>query len=120
MTEKRKRQSRDRLRPIPQILSDLHSPEPSRRERAIAECSGLVPHMGAILAALLRGLNDGDELVRLQAAKGLLSAFPSEELAELLSNIESDEPKVRLAAMERIIIHTPPQHPHRFVWHEAR
>jgi Protein of unknown function (DUF2384) len=109
MTEKRKRPSRDRLSSMPQILSDLDSPEPSRRERAIGECWGLVPHVGAILAALLRGLNDDDELVRLQAVKGLLRAFPSQEssLSHLLSNIESNEPKVRLAAMERIIILLP-------------
>lgn len=105
MTEKRRRPSRDHLRPVAQIFTDLDSPEPSRRQRAISECWNLAPHVGAILAALLRGLNDDDELVRLQAAKGLLRAFPSARtmLSRLVNNIESNEPKVRLAAIERII-----------------
>ncbi len=62
--------------PVAEILADLDSPEPSRRARVIDECWDFVPHVGAILAALLRGLNDDDEFVRLQAFKGLLHAFP--------------------------------------------
>ncbi len=110
MTEKRKRPSRERLSPSTQILADLESPEPSRREPAIGECWELAPHVGAVLAVLLRGLNDHDDLVRLQAAKGLLRAFPSAEttLSRLLCNIvETNEPKVRLAAIERIITMVP-------------
>jgi Protein of unknown function (DUF2384) len=105
MTEKRKPPSRDRLPPVAQILADLDSPEPSRREQVIRGCWEVVPHVGAILAALLRGLNDADEVVRLQAAKGLLLAFPGAEtaLSRQLSDIESNEPKVRLAAIERVI-----------------
>src|SRR5262245_23282463 len=94
MTKKRERPSRDRLPSVAQILADLESPEPSRREQDV----------GALLAALLRGLNDADDLVRMRAAKGLLLAFPGAEtaLSRQLSDIESDEPKVRLAAIERI------------------
>src|SRR6266699_945944 len=105
MTEKRKRPPRDRLPAGAQVLADLDSQELSRQEQTIGEYWELVPHVEAILAALLHGLNDDDELVRLQAAKGLLLAFPSAEtaLSRLLSDIESNEPKVRLAAIERII-----------------
>jgi hypothetical protein len=104
MTEKRKRSARDPLHLGTQILTDPASPEPSRREWTIDECWDLAPHVGAILATLLRGLNDDDEFVRLQAGKGILRAFPQAEilLSRQMSHIESTEPKVRLAAIERI------------------
>jgi hypothetical protein len=60
MTDKRKTPSRHRLPPVAKILSDLDSPEPSRRERVIGACWDFIPHVGAILTALLRGLNDAD------------------------------------------------------------
>jgi hypothetical protein len=105
MADKRKSPSRDRLPPVAQILADLDSPESSRREQVIGGCWEFVPHVGALLTALLRGLNDADEIVRLQAAKGLLLAFPRAQIAlsSQLIDIESDDPRVRLAAIERII-----------------
>jgi Protein of unknown function (DUF2384) len=109
MAEKRKRISRDGLRPVAQTLVDLDSPDPSERERAMGECWDFAPHAGAILAALLRGLNDPDYGVRELAIRGLLRAFPTAETTflPLLSDIESDEPKHRLAAIGRIIIILP-------------
>lgn len=105
MAEKRKHPSRDRFRKVAQILTNLDSPEPSRRERAIGECRDRAPQVEPILVALLRGLNDEDEHVRWHAVNGLLCAFPSAEntLSRLLKSIESNEPKVRLAAIDRII-----------------
>ena len=109
MPEKPKSTTRDRLRPVAQVLEDLDSPEPSKRVRAIAECGDLAPYVGAVLAALLRGLNDPDEHVRLKAFQGLPRAFPDaeERLIKLLSPVESDDPKVRLAAISQVIIILP-------------
>jgi hypothetical protein len=104
MPEKPKRTTRDRLRPVAKRLQDLDSSEPSKRERAIDECSDLAPYVGEVLAALLRGLNDPDEVVRLKASKGLLRAFPGAEEIKLLSPVEIEDPKVRLAAVREVII----------------
>ncbi len=107
MTEKHKRPARDLLRSAAQILPNLGSTEPSRGEEAIGEFWEFLPHIERILSALLRGLNSGNEDVREQAAKGLLLAFPSTDagFSRLLGDIvESGEPKVRLAAIERVII----------------
>jgi hypothetical protein len=73
--------------------------------RAIGECGDLAPYVGAVLAALLRGLNDPDELVRLKAFQGVPRAFPGaeERLSELLSPVESEDPEVRLAAISRLV-----------------
>ena len=54
------------------VLEDLCSSEPSKRKRAIEECEDMAPQVGAVLAASLRGLNDPDDLVRLEASQGLL------------------------------------------------
>jgi hypothetical protein len=109
MVEKRKPTSPARLRSVATILADLESPERSRRQRAIDEFRGFAPHVEVFLTVLLRGLNDPDELVRVQAGKALLRAFPSAEapLSDLLPDIESDEPKVRLAAISRVLILLP-------------
>jgi HEAT repeat protein len=111
MTEKPKRLSRDRLRTVEQIRNDLDSPEPSRRERAIGECGDFASHAGAILVALVRGLNDPDYGIRALAIKGLFRAFPVLEdeatISRLLSEIESNEPEVRLAAIDKLLIILP-------------
>jgi hypothetical protein len=109
MPEKPKSTKRSRRRPVAQLLKDLDSSEPSMRERAIEECGELAPYVGAVLAALLRGLNDPDEVVRLKAFQGLLRTFPSaeERLIELLSPVESDDQKVRLAAISEVNIILP-------------
>jgi hypothetical protein len=75
----------------------------------IEECGQFAPYVGAVLAALLRGLNDPDEVVRLKAFQGLPRAFPGAEemLIKLLSPVESEDPKVRLAAISRVIIILP-------------
>lgn len=89
-----------------QILNDLGSSEHSRRVRAMGECGELAPHVGAVLTALLRGLNDDDEGIRLQAIKGLMRTFPDAEdtLARFGDAILSNEPKARLQAIRSIII----------------
>jgi hypothetical protein len=71
----------------------------------MAECGALAPYVGAVLAALLRGLNDPDEDVRFKAFQGLPLAFPSAEelLSHLLSPVASEDPKVRLAAISRVV-----------------
>jgi hypothetical protein len=109
MPEKPKSTIRIHLRPVEQVLKDLDSSEPSKRNRAIRECWDLAPYAGAVLAVLLRGLNDPDEAVRLNAVKGLLRAFPSAEeiLDNLLMPVESEDPKVRLAAISQVIILLP-------------
>jgi hypothetical protein len=50
-------------------------------------------------------LNDPDEGVRWTALKGLARAFPEAEnvLDELVNDVQSEDPKVRLAASRRII-----------------
>jgi hypothetical protein len=81
------------------------SSEPARREEGIGACWDLLPHVEPILAALLRGLNSPDYDAREQAIKGLLLAFPNAgiQLSRVLMDIESDEPKVRLAAIREAI-----------------
>ncbi|MBV9123503.1 MAG: DUF2384 domain-containing protein [Planctomycetes bacterium] len=71
----------------------------------MGECWDFAPHAGAILTSLLHGLTDPEKLIRLSAIKGLMHAFPIAEtpLSHLLDDILSDEPKVRLAAIEQII-----------------
>ena len=105
MPEKPKSTTRDHLRPVAKVLKDLDSSEPSKRKRVIEECGDLAPYVGAVLAALLRGLNDPDEVVRLKAFQGLPCAFPGAEemLIKLLSPVESEDPKVRLAAISQVI-----------------
>jgi hypothetical protein len=109
MPEKPKRTTRDQLCSAAKVLKHLDCSEPSKRRRLIGECGDLAPYVGAVLAALVRGLNDPDELVRLTAFKGLLRAFPSAEeaLTKLLSPVESEDPRVRLAAIGQVIIILP-------------
>ena len=71
MPEK-KRRTRSPSRRVTRVLEDLCSSEPSKRKRAIEGCADMAPQVGAVLAALLRGLNDPDDLVRLEASHGLL------------------------------------------------
>jgi hypothetical protein len=106
MTSKSKPPARDRRRAVSEVLENLGSAETSGQERLIGEVWDLLPHVEPILAALLRGLNSDNEDVRYQTAKGILRAFPSAEtrLTRHMREIESSEPKVRLAATERIII----------------
>jgi hypothetical protein len=106
MAEMPKRTSRDRPRSFKQILADLNSPEPSRRGRAIDDCSEFAPHAVVVLAALLRGFNDPDEDVRMKACRGLLHAFPGPEraLSRLLTDSEDAGPEVRLAVTRRVLI----------------
>jgi Protein of unknown function (DUF2384) len=109
MPEKPKSTTRDRLRSGAKALKDRDNSGPSKRARAIDECWDLAPHVGAVLAALLRGLNDPDGQVRRKAFNGLLRAFPGDEerLTELLRPVESKDPNVRLAAISRVIIILP-------------
>jgi Protein of unknown function (DUF2384) len=90
---------------VAQVLKDLDSSEPSKRTRVIGECRDLAPCVGAVLAGVLRGLNDPDEVVRLKAFQGLLRAFPGaeEKLIQLLSPVESEDPRVRGAAIGQMI-----------------
>jgi hypothetical protein len=110
MTEKRKRPSGSRPSSA-QLLKALESPKLATRERVIDQSRKSAPRAGQVLAALLRGLNDEDEAVRLEAAKGIMDAFPNAEgqFSHPLMNeiVESDEPKVRLAAIRSIIILLP-------------
>jgi antitoxin Xre/MbcA/ParS-like protein len=105
MPEKPKSTTRDQVRRVAQVLKDVDSSDPLKRASAIAECGDLAPYLGAVLAALLRGLNDPDDIVRLKAFQGLPRAFPSAEkiLIKLLSSVESEDPKVRLAAISQVI-----------------
>ena len=91
MPEKPKSTTRHDLRQAARVVQDLDSSEPSKRMRAIEECGDLAPYVGAVLAALLRGLNDPDEVVRLKAFQGLPRAFPGadETLIKLLRPVES-------------------------------
>jgi hypothetical protein len=109
MPEKPKSTTQDHLRAMAQVVEDLNSLEPSKRQRVIDECGGLAPFVGAVLVALLRGLNDPDEVVRLKAFQGLPRVFPgaAEMLTNLLSPVESEDPKVRLAAITQVIIILP-------------
>jgi Protein of unknown function (DUF2384) len=109
MAEKPKRTTQDRLRLVAKRLQDLDNSEPSKRRRVIEECGDLAPYVGAVLAALLRGLDDPDEDVRLKASQGLPRAFPraEERLIELLGPVESEDPKVRLATISQVIILLP-------------
>jgi Protein of unknown function (DUF2384) len=109
MPEKPTSTTRDRLRTVAQVLKDLDSSDPSKRERAIDECGDLAPYVGVVLASLLRGLNDPDESVRRRAFEGLPRAFSGAEemLTNLLSPVESEDPKVRLAAITQVIIILP-------------
>lgn len=104
MPEKKNR-SRAPRRPIARVVEDLESSEPSDRLRAIEEVGDRAPNIGAILVALLRGLNDPDENVRYRSFGGLLRAFPEdgEKLSRLLSNVESPDPKVRLASIRQVV-----------------
>ena len=94
------------LRRVEQVLKSLDSEKPSNRLLAIEKCGRLTPNVGSVLAALLRLLNDPDELLRLKAIEALTQAFPEaeEKLTEVLSPLESDDPKVRLAATSQVII----------------
>ena len=105
MPEKPKRTTRDHPRPMAQLLKDLDSPDPSKRERTIKKCGDLAPDLGVALVGLLRGLNDPDESIRAMAFDGVLQAFPDFEqaLVNSLSPVESDDPKVRLAAISQVI-----------------
>ena len=120
MSEKPKSTTRDHLRPTAQVLKDLDSSEPSKRERAIEECWDLAPYVGAVLAALLRGLNDPDEVVRLKAFKGLPRAFPSAEeiLIKLLSPARERGPKSPLGGNQPGDYNPAPSSS-GFVWHDA-
>lgn len=107
MTEKHKHPVEGRPRPVAQIREALDSPDHSSHQQAIDACWDLAPHVEPVLAALLRGLNDPDDLVRLHAFKGLMRAFPRVEdpISLLLGDIlDSKDPKVRLAAVGRVII----------------
>jgi hypothetical protein len=109
MPEKPKSTTRDRLRSRVKVLKDRDNSVPSKREPTIDECWDLAPNVGAVLAALLRGLNDPDGQVRRKASSGLLRAFPGDEerLTELLRPVESKDPRVRLAAIGQVIITLP-------------
>jgi len=106
MTEKPKRPSEDHLGSVAQQLTAPGTPAPSNWELAFEDVWEDLPHVGAVLALLMRGLNSDDEPVRYRAFNGLLRAFPSAEtpLSELAKGIQSDDTKVRLAAIERVII----------------
>jgi len=110
MTKKRKPPSGAPLRPVEQIPAELESPEFSHREQAVSQFWDLAPQVEVLLATLLRGLNDPDELIRYEAVKLLLRAFPSAEaaLSRLLTDdIASPDSKVRLAAIRRVFIILP-------------
>jgi hypothetical protein len=96
-------------RPVTRILEDLDSSELSKRKWAIKGCADLAPQVRAVLVALLRGLNDPEDLVRLEASQGLLRAFPGaeERLSEVLSELGSDDAKVRVAAIARVVTSLP-------------
>ncbi len=93
--------------PDEQILAHQASPEPSRLGQATGDFWHYIPHIEPTLVALLRGLNSPDDPEeRVRAVQGLLFAFPSVDraLARALAEIESNELKVRLAAIGRTII----------------
>src|SRR5947209_4665607 len=106
MAEHPKRAARSRVRPVWQIVKDLKSPNFVRRERAIGECRHYASASSAILAELVRGLNDSDPRVRDLAFKGLVLAFPSAAplLSHQLSQIDSAQQEVPLATKKRVFI----------------
>ena len=105
MSEKPKSITQAHLLKLARILEDLDRFGPSQRAQAIQDCVDLAPYVGKVLTALLRGLNDSDDLVRFKAIEGLSRVFPDAgaALARLVEPVESEDPKVRLAAIAQVI-----------------
>jgi hypothetical protein len=87
----------------------LENPESSRREHALGQLWEFAPVVEPFFTVFLRGLNDPDDDIRGQAVRGLLRAFPSAEspLSDLLADVQSEDAKVRLAAIRRVLIILP-------------
>ena len=104
MPEKPKKTTRNHLRPLTQIREDLDSSD-LRSEHGPLRNAGTWPRLSGPFWPRCSRTQRPRGIYSAESIQLLPLAFPGAEemLTELLSPVESEDPKVRLAAISRVI-----------------